>query len=180
MKRADGYMQGGEYIVTWVFGHLFSLRDIEYYNPNPDGGTRWSVKNIPCFPEKFSFELKRDTVTKKVDGGVYKQFETIKGLINREDVDMVINAGDADREGEIIVRICVEEAKMSGKSFKRLWLPDQTKETILKALDEMKDESQYMFLHSLRLQDFHIQFHPSSPKVPDVLFRVSDQEATIS
>lgn len=146
MKRADGYMLGGEYIITWVFGHLFSLRDIDYYAPNPDGSTRWTVKNIPCFPEEFLFELKKDPVTKKVDSGVEKQFETIKSLINRSDVDMVINAGDADREGEIIVRICVSEAKMAGKAFMRLWLPDQTPETIRAALSDMKEEAQYEHL----------------------------------
>lgn len=143
MKRADGFMYGGEYIVTWVFGHLFSLRDIEYYSPNPDGSTRWSINNIPCFPERFSFELKRDSVTKKVDDGVKKQFEIIKALVNRPDVDTIINAGDSDREGEIIIRICVEEARESDKPFVRLWLPDQTPETIRAALSEMKDESEY-------------------------------------
>ncbi|MBQ3124326.1 MAG: topoisomerase C-terminal repeat-containing protein [Clostridia bacterium] len=143
MKRADGYLIGGEYIITWVFGHLFSLADIEYYSPNPDGTNRWSIKNIPCFPEKFVFELKKDQRTKQVDPGVKKQFETIKALIGRDDVDMIINAGDADREGEIIIRICVEEANSNGKPFKRLWLPDQTPETIRQALSEMKDESEY-------------------------------------
>jgi len=136
-------MLGDEYIITWVFGHLFSLRDVDYYSPNPAGTLKWTVKNLPCFPEKFVFELKKDPATKKVDAGVQKQFETIKALINREDVDMIINAGDADREGEIIVRTCVTESKMEGKSFKRLWLPDQTPETIRAALSEMKDETEY-------------------------------------
>lgn len=143
MKRADGYMVGSEYIVTWVFGHLFSLADIEEYSPNPDGTNRWTIKNIPCFPEKFVFELKKDQKTKKIDSGVKKQFETIKALINRDDVDMIINAGDADREGEIIIRICVEQAIKGNKPFMRLWLPDQTPETILSGLKEMKTENEY-------------------------------------
>ncbi len=148
MKRADGFMVGEEYIITWVFGHLFSLADIERYSPNPDGTNRWSIKNIPCFPEKFLFELKKDAQTKKVDDGVAKQFETIKSLVNRDDVDMIINAGDADREGEIIIRICVEQALAKAKPFKRLWLPDQTNETILSALGDMKDETEYELLAS--------------------------------
>ena len=143
MKRADGYFIGNEYILTWVFGHLFSLADIDYYSPNPDGSARWSVKNIPCFPDKFVFELKKDKTTKQIDDGVKKQFETIKSLITRDDVDMIINAGDADREGEIIIRICVEQANGFNKSFKRLWLPDQTPETIRAALADMKDETEY-------------------------------------
>ena len=143
MQRKDGYMVGNGYIVTWVFGHLFSLADIEKYSPNPNGGTKWTMKNIPCFPEKFIFEMKKDPKTKQPDSGVIKQFETIKGLISREDVSEIINAGDSDREGEIIIRICVEQAKMSGKPFMRLWLPDQTPQTIMSALSTMKEEKEY-------------------------------------
>ena len=143
MRRADGYLIGDEYIVTWVFGHLFSLADIEFYSQNPDGSNKWTMKNLPCFPEKFVFELKKDKNTKQIDDGVKKQFETIKELSSREDVDMIINAGDADREGEIIIRICVEQAACGEKAFMRLWLPDQTPETIRAALAEMKPETEY-------------------------------------
>ncbi|MBQ7033138.1 MAG: topoisomerase C-terminal repeat-containing protein [Clostridia bacterium] len=143
MKRADGFLVGDEYIITWVFGHLFSLADIEKYEPSPDGTNRWTMKNIPCFPEKFIFELRKDPKSRTVDAGVKKQFETIKALIARDDVDMIINAGDADREGEIIIRICVEQAKEKEKPFMRLWLPDQTPETIRAALSEMKPETEY-------------------------------------
>lgn len=142
-KRADGYMLCGEYIITWVFGHLFSLADVDYYSPNPDKSTRWTIRTLPCFPKNFKFELKKDPVTKEVDNGVIKQFETIKALMARDDVDMIINAGDADREGEIIVRTCVREAQIGNKAFKRLWLPDQTPETIRAALCDMKDECEY-------------------------------------
>ncbi|MDD6736329.1 MAG: DNA topoisomerase, partial [Clostridiales bacterium] len=140
MKKSGGFMYNSEYIVTWAFGHLFSLADIEDYNPNPDG--HWTMKNIPCFPENFRFTLKRGR-DKTVDPGVQKQFETIKSLCERSDVDTIVNAGDSDREGEIIVRICVEKTGVIGKSFKRLWLPDQTPKTISAALADMKDESEY-------------------------------------
>ena len=140
MQKGEGFFRDDKYIVTWAFGHLFSLADIEDYTPNPDG--RWSMKNIPCVPEKFEFRLKK-AGNNGPDAGVKKQFETIKQLCNREDVDTIVNAGDADREGEIIVRICVEKSAPAGKSFKRLWLPDQTPQTINKALLEMKDESEY-------------------------------------
>ena len=76
------------------------------------------------------------------------QFETIKMLCNRGDVDTIVNAGDSDREGEIIVRICVGKTGVSGKAFKRLWLPDQTEETISEGLKTMKDETEYEFLAS--------------------------------
>ena len=82
MKKHPRHFEGGGYIVTWAFGHLFSLADIEHYSPNPDGENRWSLKNLPCFPEKFEFELKKNQ-EKQVDSGVRQQFETIRDLCNR-------------------------------------------------------------------------------------------------
>ncbi|MEG1886950.1 MAG: DNA topoisomerase [Oscillospiraceae bacterium] len=147
MTKRDGYFEGGNYIVTWAFGHLFSLSDIEKYNPNSDGSTRWSMANLPCFPKKYMFELRKGN-DKKVDSGVIKQFDTIKSLCNRADVDTIVNAGDSDREGEIIIRIIVDHAfqtkeQKTTKVQKRLWLPDQTAETINKGLAEMKSENEY-------------------------------------
>lgn len=140
MKKNNGYFSSNDYIVTWAFGHLFSLYDIEDYDKNLD--KKWKMDNLPCFPEKFKFKLKEDS-NKKVDAGILKQFNIIKDLINKEDVDTIINAGDADREGEIIVRLCILNALKTKKKLVRLWLPDQTKETINKALKEMKDEKEY-------------------------------------
>ena len=140
MKKNNGYFSNNDYIVTWVFGHLFSLYDIEDYEKNSD--KKWKMDNLPCFPEKFKFKLKEDN-NKKVDSGVLKQFNIIKELINKNEVDAIINAGDADREGEIIIRLCIMNALKSKKKLLRLWLPDQTKETINKALMEMKEEVEY-------------------------------------
>lgn len=144
MKKNNGYFEGLGYIVTWAFGHLFSLCDIEDYTGGTESG-RWSMENIPCFPENFKFRLKTGE-NKKPDAGIIRQFEIIKTLCNRNDVDTVVNAGDADREGEIIVRLCVQNALTSEKPFLRLWLPDQTPETVAEALKSMKDEKEYEFL----------------------------------
>ncbi len=141
MKRRDGFYEGGEYIVTWVFGHLFSLCDVEKYTGGEENG-KWTMQGLPCFPKEFLFELRKDK-DKKVDAGVQKQFDIITSLCNRDDVDTIINAGDADREGEIIIRLCVRYALKTPKAQKRLWLPDQTKETILEALSVMEDDSKY-------------------------------------
>ncbi len=141
-SQRNGYMENSKYIVTWAFGHLFSLCDVDYYSPNPNGTRMWCRENIPCFPEKFSFELKKDA-TKKTDEGVLRQFETIKTLCNREDVTTIVNAGDSDREGEIIIRLCIDNSNVANKDLRRLWLPDQTNETILSALSEMKEEKEY-------------------------------------
>ena len=139
-SKKGSYFINDEYIVTWVFGHLFSLADIEYYNPNPDG--RWTLKNLPCFPEKFEFELRKDK-DGKVDTGVQNQFNVIKELCHRSDVDTIVNAGDSDREGEIIVRTCIEKTGVSDKKLTRLWLPDQTEKTVREAVVSMKTEDEY-------------------------------------
>lgn len=142
MKKNTGFYEGNGYIVTWAFGHLFSLCDIEDYT-GPTSTGHWSMENIPCFPETFRFKLKRDQKTKEVDEGVRKQFEIIGALCNREDVDSIVNAGDSDREGEIIIRLCVSHALKTEKKLLRLWLPDQTPQTVKQALSEMKEESEY-------------------------------------
>ncbi len=141
MDKKDGYFINDEYIVTWAFGHLFSLADVEAYTGETD--KRWTLDNLPCFPESFKFELRRQDDKKTVDPGVRRQFGLISTLSNRTDVDTIINAGDADREGEIIVRLCIRHALKGSKMQKRLWLPDQTPETVRRALAEMKDESEY-------------------------------------
>ncbi len=147
MARRDGYLEGGGYLVTWAFGHLFSLVDIEAYNPPPaEAQGRWTMANLPCIPQSFRFELRRDKDKKEVDKGVIKQFGVIKSLCNRPDVDTIVNAGDADREGEIIVRLCVEHALEGQKTQKRLWLPDQTPETVAEALRNLGDAAQYQSL----------------------------------
>lgn len=144
MTRRDGYLEGQGYLITWAFGHLFSLVDIEaYQGKRADTPVRWTMEGLPCIPDTFRFELRRDKDKKRVDAGVEKQFRTIETLCNRPDVDAVVNAGDADREGEIIVRLCVMHALKTKKPFKRLWLPDQTPQTVAKALAELGDEQEY-------------------------------------
>ena len=141
MQKRTGYFEGQGYLVTWAFGHLFTLYDINDYLGVPSDA-RWKIDELPCFPKEFRFKLKPGA-DKKPDAGVERQFGIIKALCNRADVDTIVNAGDSDREGEIIVRLCVMNTGTSGKSFKRLWLPDQTSETVSKALQEMKDETEY-------------------------------------
>lgn len=135
MKKYNSYFEGCGYIVSWAYGHLFSLCDIEDYQE--DKNPKWRLDNIPCFPKQFKFKLKN------TDEGIKKQFEQIKMLCNRKDVNKIVNAGDADREGEIIIRLCVNNALNEPKPFYRLWLPDQTPETVKKALSEMKEENNY-------------------------------------
>ena len=142
--RRDGYLEGEGYLITWAFGHLFSLCDIEDYT-GPTSTGRWSMENLPCFPQQFRFQLKKGA-DKQPDTGVQRQFDIIRTLCNRPDVEKIVNAGDADREGEIIIRLCVEHTGVKDKPFLRLWLPDQTPETVAEALQTMKEESAYQNL----------------------------------
>ena len=141
MQRRNGYFEGNGYLVSWAFGHLFSLCDIEDYTGATSTGN-WSLENIPCFPDEFKFSLRKGP-DKQVDAGVKNQFQIISDLCNRDDVDQIVNAGDSDREGEIIIRLCIMNALKSYKKLTRLWLPDQTPQTVSKALNEMKSESEY-------------------------------------
>ncbi len=146
MRKMNGFYEGEGYLVTWAFGHLFSLCDIEEYAEKPSENTRWTMENLPCFPREFKFRIKKGA-DKQTDSGAEKQFELIKTLCNRTDVDTIVNAGDSDREGEIIIRLCVRHALGEEKKrFVRLWLPDQTPETVASALADMKDESEYQNL----------------------------------
>ena len=141
MKRNDGFYSNQEYLVSWAFGHLFTLADIEDYEDKPIDN-KWKMDNLPCFPKKFKFNLKKDS-NKQIDSGIEKQFKIISNLVNREDVVKIVNAGDSDREGEIIVRLCIENSLKTEKEIYRLWLPDQTSETINQALREMKLDKEY-------------------------------------
>lgn len=141
MKKNDGFYSNQEYLVSWAFGHLFSLADIEDYEDKPTDN-KWKMDNLPCFPKKFKFNLKKDS-NKQIDSGIEKQFKIISNLVNREDVVKIVNAGDSDREGEIIVRLCIENSLKTEKEIYRLWLPDQTSETINQALREMKLDKEY-------------------------------------
>jgi DNA topoisomerase-3 len=79
---------------------------VEKYTGGEENG-KWTMQGLPCFPKEFLFELRKDK-DKKVDSGVEKQFGIITELCNREDVDAIVNAGDADREGEIIISIATK------------------------------------------------------------------------
>ena len=141
MKKRDGYYEGGNYIVTWALGHLFSLYDVEDYTGEENA--RWRLDNLPFYPESFRYKLKPKGKSKLADPGVSRQFSVIQRLCNREDVEKIVNAGDADREGEIIIRLCIQNALKNQKELYRLWLPDQTKETIQAELASLRESGDY-------------------------------------
>ncbi len=136
--KRNGFIECGDYLVSWAFGHLFSLADIEDYTggKRPGEKVRWTMQGLPCFPREFRFVLRGD-------GGVANQFHILETLCNRPDVSAILHAGDADREGEIIVRTCIKKALKSEKPVLRLWLPDQTPKTIEKALLAPEEDKNY-------------------------------------
>lgn len=135
-SKKDGYYENSKYIIVPAFGHLFTLADIEKYLPDFDKSKKykWTLDNLPCLP-KHKFVLPEDV-------GIKKQFKIIKSLIHREDVDDIIHCGDSDREGEIIVRIILFQAK-NNKPVYRLWLPNQAENTIRQAINNLIDDKNY-------------------------------------
>lgn len=132
-NKKEGYYENNDYIVTYAYGHLFQLKDVKDYLDVEK--INWSEISLPFFPKNFEFKLKDDA-------GVKKQFKIIKKLIEREDVNEIINCGDADREGQIIIDLIINEVNTQ-KSIKRLWLPEQTEETIKNEINNIKSNNEY-------------------------------------
>ena len=130
-RRGDGYMEAENAIVTWCVGHLVTMSYPEVYD---ESLKKWSLNTLPFLPEKFLYEVIPD---------VKKQFEIVKGLLNREDVDCIYVCTDSGREGEYIYRLVEQEAHVEGKQRKRVWIDSQTEEEILRGIKEAKDLSEY-------------------------------------
>ncbi len=127
-------MEGQKYIVTWSFGHLFSLAEPEIYDSK---FKRWTFEDLPIVPEKFKLTL--------LDSAK-NQYKIIKGLINRDDVALIINGGDAGREGELIQRYIINSTKTT-KPIKRLWVSSLTAEAIRKGFNNLQSSSKYDSLY---------------------------------
>lgn len=134
-KRGNGYIEGEKYIVSWAFGHLFELANVDDYFGEK---MKWKDVELPFTPRKFKFKLKENR-------GVAEQFKILKDLMEREDVNGIINCGDADREGQIIIDRIIKESKVK-KEVYRLWLPEQTKETIIEEVKKIKPDKEYIRL----------------------------------
>ncbi|OEF96581.1 DNA topoisomerase III [Desulfuribacillus alkaliarsenatis] len=126
----DGYIEGGKHIISWAIGHLVTLCDPEDYDVKLK---RWNMGHLPICPE--SFRLKPVKTTKK-------QLEIVKHLMQRPDVDELVCATDAGREGELIFRYIYHLAKCN-KPFKRLWISSMTEEAIKKGFAQLKPGTDY-------------------------------------
>ncbi len=130
-KRKDGYLESDQAIVTWCVGHLVTMSYPEEYDPSLK---KWSLETLPFIPEEFKYE---------VIPGVAKQFQIVSGILNREDVDTIYVCTDSGREGEYIYRLVEQEAHVTGKERRRVWIDSQTEEEILRGIREAKDLSEY-------------------------------------
>ena len=134
--RSDGYIESEDSIVTWCVGHLVTMSYPEVYDPSLK---KWSLSTLPFIPEEFKYE---------VIPSVSKQFNIVKGLLNRADVETIYVCTDSGREGEYIYRLVDQEIGVQGKNKKRVWIDSQTEEEIQRGIREAKSLSEYDSLSS--------------------------------
>ncbi|WP_335943260.1 type IA DNA topoisomerase [Fusobacterium polymorphum] len=138
-EKSNGYYENDKYIITWCFGHLFKLKDIgDYEGLN---NISWEDIALPFLPNPF--ELKYNPGRNEEEGeGIKKQVEIIKELISKDEIDEIVHCGDADREGQVIVNEVLEYIG-NKKRVTRLWLPEQTEDTIQKQIMNCKENNIY-------------------------------------
>ncbi len=129
-KREDGYLEGESCIVSWCLGHLAEYAQPEEYDPKYE---KWQFDDLPILPEAWKLKVSKD---KK------KQFEVIKTLMNRSDVEYLVNGCDAGREGELIFQRVYDLAGCR-KPVKRLWISSMEDAAIQKGFQTMKSEEEY-------------------------------------
>ncbi len=129
-NNETGYMEGHGYIVSYCFGHLCEYAMPEVYD---EAYGKWNRDSLPIMPEKWRLTVSKD---KK------EQFEVLKGLLNRDDIEYVVNACDAGREGELIFYFVYKLSK-SRIPAKRLWISSMEEEAILSGFEHLKDASEY-------------------------------------
>lgn len=134
-KQGNGYFEGEKYIVTWALGHLVTLADPEVYDEKYKA---WRIEDLPMLPEHLKLVVIKETG---------KQFSIVRELLNRKDVEEVIIATDAGREGELVARWILEKANVR-KRVKRLWISSVTDKAIKEGFSKLKDGREYENLYA--------------------------------
>ena len=137
-KRCDGYMEGNGYIVSWCVGHLVELAEPGSYDERFE---KWNKDHLPIMPEEWKYQ---------VTAATRKQFKILKDLMHRDDVDSLVEATDAGREGELIFRLVYHQAGCK-KPFDRLWISSMEDEAILEGFENLKSGSEYDLLYEAAL-----------------------------
>ena len=130
-KNNSGFIESQDYIVTWCVGHLVTMSYPEKYDEKLKN---WSLSTLPFIPKEYKYEV--------IDS-VSKQFDIIKNILNREDVDKIYVCTDSGREGEYIYRLVDEMAGKPNKEKRRVWIDSQTEEAILNGIKDAKELSEY-------------------------------------
>lgn len=133
-KKTSGYIEGNNYIVTWGLGHLVTLADPEDYDKKYK---EWKMEHLPMIPDQFKLEVIRQTG---------KQYQAVKSQISRPDVNEIIIATDAGREGELVARLILEKAG-NKKPIKRLWISSVTDKAIREGFQHLKNGHEYDSLY---------------------------------
>ncbi|HFC9144712.1 DNA topoisomerase 3 [Streptococcus agalactiae] len=129
-KKKDGYYEGNGYRVSWCVGHLIKMANPESYD---EKYAKWNMADLPIIPKEYKYEIAKSTK---------KQFTILKKLMNDKDIDIVINACDAGREGEAIFRLVYNQANCK-KKMKRLWISSMEDSAIKDGFDNLKDGKVY-------------------------------------
>lgn len=131
-KRMNGYLESEDWVITWCVGHLVTMSYPEVYDENL---RKWKLSTLPFIPKEWKYEI---------ISSVKNQFEIVQRLLQREDVEVIYNAGDSGREGEYIQRLVFMMANPNPKAeMKRVWIDSQTQEEIQRGIKEARSISEY-------------------------------------
>ena len=137
-KRRDGYLEGEEYLISWCVGHLVELAPPGSYDPKL---VKWSTADLPILPKTWQY---------LVSPGTQKQFEVLRSLMARPDVDQLVCATDAGREGELIFRLVYHQCGCA-KPFTRLWISSMEDAAIRDGFAHLKPSTEYDALYQAAL-----------------------------
>ena len=137
-QKKDGYLEGNGYIVSWCVGHLIELANPEHYD---EKYKKWRKEELPIFPAPFSYQVTASTK---------KQYQVLKDLMKRSDVDSLVEATDAGREGELIFRF-VYKLAVCKKPFERLWISSMEDKAIKEGFENLSPSAEYDDLYEAAL-----------------------------
>ncbi len=137
-ERKNGYLEDGSYIVSWCVGHLVELAPADRYDA---GYAKWRQKDLPIVPETWKYSVSDKTKN---------QFETLQALLSRPDVDTIVCATDAGREGELIFRLVYNQCRCV-KPVKRLWVSSLEDKAIREGFQNLRDNAEYNRLYQAAL-----------------------------
>ena len=136
--KGNGYYEGSGYIVSWCVGHLIELAQPQEYNAIYE---KWSYDTLPIIPEEWKYSVKSDTKA---------QYKVLRELMHREDIESVVCATDAGREGELIFRLVYNQAGCT-KPMERLWISSMEDSAIREGMDNLKPGREYDRLYKAAL-----------------------------